>query len=314
MAELPPPHQQTLDAIYRAYEAKEERHHRTYLGMSTMGNECDRALWYAFRWAHEPEKLDGRKLRLFETGHREEARMLDDLEMAGITVHRVDPATGGQWALAALGGHFRGHMDGRGEGFPEAPKAVHVLEFKTHNEKSFKALVKDGVAKSKPGHLSQMMLYMHFSGLERAFYMAVNKNTDEIHTERVEYDAQAAIVLVARAERIIQSETPPSRLHDDPSAKMAWVCNYCPAFAQCHGGQFSPRNCRTCLHSSPVDGGWHCALMDCRVDEAVQRVGCSSHLFIPDLVPGEQIDADIENNSVTYRMKDGAEWIDGVAA
>jgi hypothetical protein len=281
--------------------------------MSTMGNECDRALWYSFRWAHEPERLDGRKLRLFETGHREEARMLDDLELAGITVHRVDPATGQQWALSALGGHLRGHMDGQGEGFEEAQKARHVLEFKTHNEKSFKALVKDGVQKAKPGHYAQMQIYMHFSGLQRAFYMAVNKNTDEIHTERVEYEAQSAIVLVARAERIIQSDWAPSRLHDDPTAKMAWVCNYCPAFQQCHGGQFAPRNCRTCLYSSPVEGGWQCQKHGA-IDDETQRLGCSLHLFIPDLVPGEQIDADTHANTVTYRMKDGAEWIDGGAA
>lgn len=311
MAELPPPTQLTLDAVYRAYEAKSERHHRTYLGMSTMGNECDRALWMTFRWAHAPENLDGRKLRLFETGHREEARMLDDLEMAGVTVERVDPATGEQWALSAHGGHFRGHMDGQAEGIAEAPKTRHVLEFKTHNEKSFKALIKDGVAKSKPGHFAQMQLYMHYAGITRAFYMAVNKNTDELYTERVEYDAQAAIVLVARAERIIQSDWAPPRLHDDPTAKMAWVCSYCPAFAQCHGGQFAPRNCRTCIHSSPVDGGWHCGLHG-PLDEQAQIIGCGQHLYIPDLVPGEQIDAD--ETTVTYRLRDESTFIDGSRA
>lgn len=313
MPELPAPFSPTLDAIYRAYEASAQRSHRSYLGMSTMGNECDRALWMAFRWAHEPESLDGRKLRLFETGHREEARMLDDLERAGVTVHRVDPATGEQWALTALGGHMRGHMDGQGEGFAEAPKARHVLEFKTHNEKSFKALVKDGVQKSKPGHYAQMQLYMHFSGLDRAFYMAVNKNTDELHVERVEYDAQAAVVLVARAERIINSAEPPPKLHDDPTAKMAWVCNYCPAFDQCHASAFALRNCRTCIHSTPVDGGWQCEKHGA-IDTETQRVGCSQHLYIPGLVPGEQVDADIERGTVTYRMPEGATWIDGEAA
>ncbi len=313
MAELPAPQQQTLDAIYKAYEAKAERNHRTYLGMSTMGNECDRALWYAFHWAHEPEKLDGRKLRLFETGHREEARMLDDLELAGVTVHRVDPATGEQWALTALGGHFRGHMDGQGEGFEEAPKARHVLEFKTHNEKSFKALVKDGVQKAKPGHYAQMQLYMHYAGLSRAFYMAVNKNTDEIHTERVEYDGLVALGLENRARTIINCPEPPARLHDDPTAKMAWVCNYCPGFAVCHGGQFSPRNCRTCLHATPAEGGWTCDRFG-TLDEETQRRGCSLHLFIPGLVPGEQVDADPEHGTVTYRMPDGTLWKDGDAA
>lgn len=313
MAPLPTPQQHTIDAIYAAYAERRGGEERTYLGMSTMGNECDRALWYAFRWAHGPETLDGRKLRLFETGHREEARMLDDLEMAGVTVERVDPSSGGQWAVSALGGHFRGHMDGQGEGFAEAPKARHVLEFKTHNEKSFKALVKDGVQKAKPGHFAQMQLYMHYSGIARAFYMAVNKNTDEIHTERIVYDALHALGLENRARVIIDSPQPPAKLHEDPTAKMAWVCNYCPAFQQCHGGKFAERNCRTCLHATPVDGGWHCARFQ-TIDEGTQRKGCSLHLYIPGLVPGEQVDADPEMGTVTYRLPDGATWIDGGTA
>lgn len=313
MAELPTPIQPTLEAIYRAYETQTITRHRSYLGMSQMGNECDRALWMAFRWAHEPEKLDGRKLRLFETGHREEARMLDDLERAGVLVYRVDPDTEEQWAVSALGGHFRGHMDGQGFRFEEAPTTLHVLEFKTHNEKSFKALLKDGVQKSKPGHYAQMQLYMHYSHLDRAFYMAVNKNTDELYTERVHYDAPEALRHEARAKAIIEAVEPPSRLHEDPTAKMAWVCNYCPAFAQCHGGQFAPRNCRTCLHSSPVDGGWYCQLHG-YIDQPVQEVGCSRHLYIPGLVPGEQVDADPDKGTVTYRMRDESLWNDGVTA
>ena len=110
-----------------------------------------------------------------------------------------------------------------------------------------------------------------------------------------------------------QAAEPPAKLHDDPASKMAWVCNYCPAFAQCHGGQFAPRSCRTCIHSTPVDGGWHCEHHGA-LDAEAQRKGCSLHLYIPALVPGEQIDADPETGTVTYRMADGATWIDGGAA
>jgi hypothetical protein len=35
------------------------------------------------------------------------------------------------------------------------------------------------------------------------------------------------------------------------------------------------------------------------------------HLFLPALVPGEQIDADPEAETVTYRLSDGTTWIDG---
>jgi len=37
-----------------------------------------------------------------------------------------------------------------------------------------------------------------------------------------------------------------------------------------------------------------------------QRAACMRHLFIPDLVPGEVIDA--EDDVVTYRMADGSTW------
>jgi hypothetical protein len=38
-----------------------------------------------------------------------------------------------------------------------------------------------------------------------------------------------------------------------------------------------------------------------------QRSACAKHLFIPDLVPGEVINAG--EDFVAYRMKDGASWV-----
>jgi hypothetical protein len=40
-------------------------------------------------------------------------------------------------------------IDGVVLGVPESPHKPHLLEIKTHNEKSFNDLVKNGVAKSK---------------------------------------------------------------------------------------------------------------------------------------------------------------------
>lgn len=39
---------------------------------------------------------------------------------------------------------------------------------------------------------------------------------------------------------------------------------------------------------------------------AEQRAACTRHLFIPDLVPGEVIDAG--DDIVTYRMADRSTW------
>ena len=61
----------TIEAIYKYYKDKRKNDHRPHLGGSQIGNECSRALWYQFRHAWSP-RFDGRMLRLFETGDREE--------------------------------------------------------------------------------------------------------------------------------------------------------------------------------------------------------------------------------------------------
>jgi hypothetical protein len=40
-----------------------------------------------------------------------------------------------------------------------------------------------------------------------------------------------------------------------------------------------------------------------------QEAGCAAHLYIPDLVPGEQVDAG--EDWVGYRLADGTTWRDG---
>ena len=81
----------------------------------------------------------------------------------------------------------------------------------------------------------------------------------------------------------------------------------CSHHAACHAGEAAALNCRTCLHSTPVEGGWHCARHGQMPDSTDQRIACSKHLFIPDLVAGDVIDAG--DDFVTYRMKDGSRWV-----
>lgn len=315
MPELPEAINHTVNAIYLVYEGRKEKE-RSYLGASTFGTECDRAFWYAFRHAAEPEKLEGRKRRLFQTGHREEARIIEDLKAAGIDVEEQDPATGRQWEITSIGGHLRGHLDGIARNVPEAPKTDHVLEIKTHNEKSFKALLKDKVEKSKPGHFAQMQIYMHHTGIQRALYVAINKNDDSLYAERVAYDAAAALRLMARAERTIATHIAPPRLHDDPKSKAAFACNWCTALSICHESGWARRNCRTCISSTPVvdfgdRGAWRCELLDKELTFDEQQAGCRAHRYLPSLVPGEQIDASEEARTVTYQLVDGKIWVDG---
>lgn len=304
---LPPPPSPTVDAIYAAYEAAADHGYREHLGASLIGTACERALWYGFRWATRARHA-GRMLRLFETGHLAEARFVANLRRIGVTVLDLDPETGRQWTLRDDSGHFGGSMDAVAIGFPEAPKAWHVCEFKTHNLKSFTKLQAEGVETSKPLHWAQMQAYMHLAGIDRAFYLAVCKDTDALYQERIRHDPAAGSRILAKAHRIIAASRPPAPISQDPAW---WQCRICDHHDVCHGGRAVERHCRSCLHATPVDAGrWHCARHGHLPTRVEQEAGCVLHLFIPDLVPGEQIDAG--EDWVSYRLRDGGEWRDGI--
>ena len=307
MAALPPPSCPTVDAIFAAYEATADAGWREHLGASLIGTGCERALWYSFRWASRARHT-GRLLRLFETGNLAEARFVANLRRIGVTVLEVDPDNGRQWRLRDSTGHFGGSMDAVAKGFLEAPAAWHVVEFKTHSSKSFAKLTAEGVEKAKPLHFAQMQAYMHLAAIDRAFYLAVNKDTDELYQARIRHDAETGLRLVAKAQRVIGAGRPPARISEDPAW---WECRFCDHHAVCHGGAAPERHCRSCLHASPVaEGGWHCTRHGTPVTRREQEAGCAAHLYIPDLVQGEQVDAG--EDWVSYRLLDGSAWRDGV--
>lgn len=309
MAAIPQPLNTTAAAVVAWRERTTDQSHRPHLGASLIGHECDRFLWLTFRWAGA-ERFDGRMLRLFDTGKREEPRVYEELRGIGCEVHADDGTA--QFRVATLGGHFGGSLDGAVLGLPEAPKAWHVVEIKTHSDKLFAELAKKGVRDAKPMHWVQMQTYMHLTGMDRALYYAVNKNTDALHIERIERDAAEGKRIVARAKRIIEAATPPAKLSEDP----AWfACKWCRFHGQCHGTQVPEVNCRTCVHATPVTDKpgalWRCERGLSAIQQSRGAHPC--HLYIPPLLSklGEPVDADDE--SVTYQAKDGARWVNGPA-
>lgn len=307
MVALTPVTARTVSAIFAAYEAARKNYEPVGINVGELGTECDRALWYSFRRASPAEKIEGRKLRIFDTGNIEENRILADLRAIGCDVRSE------QEKVRFVGGHVRGKIDAEATGVPEAPFRVHLVECKSSNDKGYKELQKLGLLKGKPLHFSQCQIYMHGRGLERCLYVCVNKNDDDIYVERIAYDVAFCLRTLARAERIIKSDDPPAKLHEDPRAKMAFACGYCKHIDVCHNGTFARRNCRTCLHSTPVltseNACWDCAKWQKPLTLDDQAAGCPSHLFLPGLVPGEQIDASDE--TVTYKLRNGSIWIDG---
>ncbi len=303
MTKIPEAHNSTVGLIDKHHENAAEDHRRDHFGASMLGHKCERYLWLNFRWAFR-EQVPGRIRRLFRRGHNEEASIIADLRAIGCDVRDRQPDGSGQWRVV-LAPHVGGSLDAIIEsGVPEAKKSRHVAEFKTHSLKSFDDLVAKGVAKSKPLHHVQMQAYMHGTGIERALYVAVCKDDDRLHVERIEYDKAFALKAIERGARIALTERMPPGISQDPS----WYeCKFCPARDLCHGSKTTTEiNCRTCANSTPSDDGqWQCARWD---DEPIppdaQRAGCSAHVLHPDLVPWKLRDSGIEWVAL-WEVRDG---------
>lgn len=314
MADLSHLRSPTVEAIDRAYTEDQRRAKALRLSPGDLANECERAVQYKFRWAYEPEAFTGAMLRMFSSMKIAELGIITGLKRAGLTVYDLDEASGRGFSATAVGGHLYAKIDAVASRVPEAPAKMHFVKAKSFKEKSFRALKKDGVAAARPDHYALSQVVMHAEGLERTLYIGHNRNDDELFVERIRYDVLDATKLMAKAERIVTEPQLLPKSHDDPKSKAAFACGYCPARHVCHSGAWAPRNCRTCLHSTPAldgNGRWYCERHNVDLSREDQESGCASHLYIPDLVPGRQIDASSAEEWVDYEIADGEIWRDG---
>lgn len=271
MAAIPPITDTTKQRILNWWKSQPQEH-RVTLGASELGVECERAAWFKYRWFKNIE-FEPRMLRLFDHGKKEEQRVFDDLINIGCTIDTHD-AEGKQYNFNALDGNLTGSFDAAVIGFPEKPN-WHVLEIKTHNEKSFKDLQKNGVKKSKYRHYVQMQVYMGLSGISHACYFAVNKNDDDLHIEFIDFDDVFYNAMLEKAGRIINSTNPLVKINDHPSF---YICKMCDYNEICHSGASFNMNCRTCIHSKPTHNGlWHCNLHKTELDKNAQLKGCDKY-------------------------------------
>jgi hypothetical protein len=164
-------------------------------------------------------------------------------------------------------------------------------------------MVKQGVEKSKPMHFVQMQVYMHGTNIDRALYVAVCKDDDRLHIERVRYNADVATRAVERGRRITLADRMPPPISTDPS----WYqCRFCPAHEVCHKSQPTKEvNCRTCAHATAKpDSTWRCERHEAdNIPVDFQHTGCDDHIIHPDLVPWPMIPSE-DGHSVMWRIGD----------
>lgn len=201
---------------------KKEEKKRDYLGTSSIGAECDRALWYSY---HQPKDVDQAKVkRIFGVGHKLEDLMVEWLKLAGLQLFTHKP-NGEQYGF--VDGIVAGHCDGVVLGVPFAEKIPHLLEFKTANDFRWKAFVKEGFC-SDEKYKTQIHIYMHKLKLTRCLAVILNKNTQEMYYEIIEADEFHAISMLNRGKEIVAMETEPARKYPSKSFFKCQYCNYKP--------------------------------------------------------------------------------------
>lgn len=253
---------------------------RSHLGASIIGHECERYIWFSFRWMYY-EVFSGRMQRLFQRGHLEEYRIFQWLQGIGFKTTSVN-VDGKQIRILFAEGHGGGSTDGIGILPPRygiASVTPILLEMKTQKDKKFSLLQGKGVQKEKPRHWIQMCIYGRELGLRYALYIAVNKENDDLDVELLELDWGLAEAEKRKAEAIIDSTFPPRRISNNPST---FICKWCPAVSVCHLGAPVWKNCRSCFNAKAVGNKqWFCERWNAIIPEDFLKDGCSEWVQLP---------------------------------
>lgn len=260
--------------------------HRSHLGASLIGRECKRYLWYVFRWCLH-EKTTGRQQRLFNRGHREEARFIEWLEGIGFKVWFENRDEGPnekgeypQYRISDVMGHFGGSLDGIAI-LPERYGIAEpvLLEFKTNGTGAgFNKLADDGMPIAKPEHFAQTSTYGKKYNFRYCVYLNINKNDDSLHIEVVKLNHNLGEQMIMKAEQIIMSQTAPARLSDNPTFHK---CGYCHMKEVCHKGAVVEVNCRSCAFARPVENTeWFCEVHNGNIPKDFIAKACPSYKAI----------------------------------
>ena len=240
---------------------------RTYLGASSLGDECWRKLYYQFHHVSKKPKISGKLQRIFDNGHIAEGLMKKHLKMIGIEVWDD------QLEIKGFAGHGGGYIDGKCTGFIEHQGKTLLAEFKAVNSKTFTAFQKEGVFRESIRYYSQMQNYMGRLELEMAAFMVINKNNSDIYIEFVPFDKNFYEDQVCRKERdIITSEEPPRAAYPVGFYK----CGNCEEFAICRLKAEPEKVCRSCKFSElEMESKWSCSKKKLKeIDKDLQFTGC----------------------------------------
>jgi hypothetical protein len=205
---------------------------RMYLGASIAGDECARAIQYA--WWTVPD-LPARVKLIFDRGHAHEALARTQLLQAGFLFASPEALE-----FVALDGYLQGHADGvitSGPAMPGVSLAFPCIwEAKCLNAKNWRAVNKDGFAKTFPRYATQVALYQHFLDKPNpALITCVNADSCQVLHFTLPFDAQRARATVERIEAIVAATRTGELLPRFTNNPKDWRCGICCHRERCWG-------------------------------------------------------------------------------
>lgn len=203
---------------------------RQYIGASSIGRECSRAIWYEY---HKMIGTDfSSKLKTtFKIGKLLEGMILDDVDLLGFELERPAEINNYLFCRDESMQIFQGHMDSILYLNRDNPV---ILEIKTCKNSSFNSFKKDGLKIWSQTYFAQLQAYMGMTDIHHACLLALNKDTSEYHHEWVDYDDIYYHELREKALIISSCETPPEQINRSP---LYFVCAGCRFKTICHGNK-----------------------------------------------------------------------------
>lgn len=205
---------------------------RQYVGASSIGDDCERKLYYNFHRAAEAQPTGAKGTLAANDGHRSEevaAAYLRQLPSIQLWTKKED---GSQYGFTDLNGKFRGHLDGIIKGIPLAPATPHVWEHKAKNQRLYDALtklkekfhIKEVLKKWDAVYYAQAVIYMHYYDLTRHYMTVSLPGFRDLQTIRTDANPTFAQSLIEKAKRVINATRPPMGISQNPT----WFeCKFC---------------------------------------------------------------------------------------
>jgi hypothetical protein len=175
-----------------------------------------------------------RILRIFDRGNLYEERARHWLKQAGFLFGRTKKGK----AFTDFDGQFKGHVDGVITGWKprDIPCPIDLpalWENKCLGAKGWKKVVEDKLQKYSSTYYGQVQIYMHYLGLERCHFTAINADTMEIYHELVPYNDAEAMLCKSRVQGVIDASNEGRMVARCTSDPAFYICKMCDFHGEC---------------------------------------------------------------------------------